>query len=474
MPEKRTELLVAPVPTGEKSEFPELAQLAAQVGDGRLLKMEYDYTKDVDAALPNADILAKSRLGSDMKSNARVVQHMVQMCFDGKQWDLLNETILALSKKRLLIKVAIARMVRSCCQMVEKMPTEELRMKLIETLRTVTAGKIYVEVERARLTSYVVKKLEAQGKLEEAATMLLELQVETYGSMEVKERVEFLLEQMRLSVAREDYVRASIIAKKISTKFFTKEPVEDQVQNLKLKFYELMITVGLHNNNYLDVCRHYRAIQETPKILGDLEKNKMALKCAVIYVLLAPHGNEQWDLVHRLVQMRDLESILEYKKFLELFINQEIISWTELGKTYQALLRVGTPANPATGIFDDSANGNKRWEDLHVRVGEHNLRMVSKYYTQITFDRLAELLDFPVAEMEQFLCNLIVNGMIPNAKIDRPNRIVNLKAKKAHVDHLDQWADNVRRLTDTLNKVSHLILKEEMVHKNLEQVSAIH
>ncbi|CAJ0566518.1 unnamed protein product, partial [Mesorhabditis spiculigera] len=227
------------------------------VGDGRLLKMEYDYTKDVDAALPNADILAKtgnvagaveslntlekqSRLGSDMKSNARVVQHMVQMCFDGKQWDLLNETILALSKKRLLIKVAIARMVRSCCQMVEKMPTEELRMKLIETLRTVTAGKIYVEVDRARLTSYVVKKLEAQGKLQEAATMLLELQVETYGSMEVKERVEFLLEQMRLSVAREDYVRASIIAKKISTKFFTKEPVEDQVQNQAHKLWKLM------------------------------------------------------------------------------------------------------------------------------------------------------------------------------------------------------------------------------------------
>lgn len=25
-----------------------------------------------------------------------------------------------------------------------------------------------------------------------------------------------------------------------------------------------------------------------------------------------------------------------------------------------------------------------------------NMRMVSKYYTQITFDRLAELLDFPI------------------------------------------------------------------------------
>lgn len=50
-------------------------------------------------------------------------------------------------------------------------------MKLIDTLRTVTAGKIYVEVERARLTSIVVNKLEEQGKIDEAAAMLLELQV---------------------------------------------------------------------------------------------------------------------------------------------------------------------------------------------------------------------------------------------------------------------------------------------------------
>ena len=33
---------------------------------------------------------------------------------------------------------------------------------------------------------------------------------------------------------------------------------------------------------------------------------------------------------------------------------------------------------------------------------------------------------------------------------------------------MDVWASNVQKLTDTLNKVSHLILKEQMVHKNLE------
>ena len=113
----------------------------------------------------------------------------VKLCFEGQKWDLLNETILSLSKKRLIIKIAIAKMVRDACDMVEKMPNEETKMKLIDTLRTVTAGKIYVEVERARLTYKVVKRLEAEGKLDEAATMLLELQVETYGSMETQEKV---------------------------------------------------------------------------------------------------------------------------------------------------------------------------------------------------------------------------------------------------------------------------------------------
>jgi hypothetical protein len=49
-----------------------------------------------------------------------------------------------------------------------------------------------VEVERARLTKRVADKLEAEGKLDEARTLIMELQVETYGSMEVNEKVHLL------------------------------------------------------------------------------------------------------------------------------------------------------------------------------------------------------------------------------------------------------------------------------------------
>ena len=57
----------------------------------------------------------------------------------------------------------------------------------------------------------------------EAANILQELQVETYGSMEKREKVEYILEQMRLCLAKKDYIRTQIISKKISVKFFESE-----------------------------------------------------------------------------------------------------------------------------------------------------------------------------------------------------------------------------------------------------------
>jgi len=38
--------------------------------------------------------------------------------------------------------------------------------------------------------------------------------------MERREKVEFILEQMRLCLAKKDYIRTQIISKKISIKFF--------------------------------------------------------------------------------------------------------------------------------------------------------------------------------------------------------------------------------------------------------------
>uniref|UniRef100_A0AC34FGD0 PCI domain-containing protein n=1 Tax=Panagrolaimus sp. ES5 TaxID=591445 RepID=A0AC34FGD0_9BILA len=100
----------------------------------------------------------------------------------------------------------------------------------------------------------------------------------------------------------------------------------------------------------------------------------------------------------------------------------------------ETLLRQGIPEISPTHVFSNSKEGNKRWKSFHERVGEHNMRMVAKYYTQISFNRMAEILEYPVDEMEAFLCNLIVTGIIPDAKIHRPSRIINLRARRADIE----------------------------------------
>jgi hypothetical protein len=72
------------------------------------------------------------------------------------------------------------------------------------------------------------------------------------------------------------------------------------------------------------------------------------LKNVVVYVLLAPHGTEQWDQVHRIHAIRQMELIPEYNNLLELFINEEIIRWKDtIVQNYEQLLRQGTAASPA-------------------------------------------------------------------------------------------------------------------------------
>lgn len=60
---------------------------------------------------------------------------------------------------------------------IEQTPDKDTMMELIKTLQSVTEGKIYVEIERARLTRRLAKIKEAEGKIDEAADTLQEVAV---------------------------------------------------------------------------------------------------------------------------------------------------------------------------------------------------------------------------------------------------------------------------------------------------------
>lgn len=91
----------------------------------------------------------------------------------------------------------IQSFVRQAMGYLDATPDEATRVQLITTLQSVTEGKIFVEIERARLTRKLAAIKEARGEISEAADVLQAVAVETFGAMAKTEKIAFILEQAR-------------------------------------------------------------------------------------------------------------------------------------------------------------------------------------------------------------------------------------------------------------------------------------
>lgn len=126
---------------------------------GEILKADKDFTKEVDAALPTAEKQAQSgqvqqaieklsalekqtRQSSDLPSTSRLLVAIVTICKDSGDWSLLNEQVQVLSKKHGQLKQAITKMVQVVMGFLDQAPKLEVKLSTIETLRTVTEGKV--------------------------------------------------------------------------------------------------------------------------------------------------------------------------------------------------------------------------------------------------------------------------------------------------------------------------------------------
>ncbi|EDV93658.1 26S proteasome non-ATPase regulatory subunit 12 [Drosophila grimshawi] len=480
---------------------------------GRITKMEVDYEPACNEKIPLAKELAKknpdafheaiemmlqlekqTRLGADMLSCSRVLVAICQICLQAGNWNALNEYVSLLVRRRSQLKQAVVKMIQECCTYVDKTPDKETKLKLIDTLRSVTEGKIYVEIERARLTKILADIKESDGDVAGAASVMEELQVETYGSMDKREKVELILEQMRLCLLKEDYVSTQIIAKKISIKFF-----DDPAQHdLKLKFYYRMIQLN-RDTSFLNTSRHYQAIAEPPrkkapaaaesttgdeKKKGDDKKKEEddkksetaaapepeielteeqkkeltnKLVCAVVYCVLAPYDNEQSDMMAHLSKNKKLEDVPAYKEILRLFMSNELINFDTFNADFGMVLA-------ENDMFKDTTKHSKKCiTELKDRLIEHNIRIIAMYYSRLHLTRMSELLNLPTNRCEEYLSKLANSDTI-RVKIDRPAGIIYFTTKKSASDILNNWATDVNQLMSLVNKTCHLINKEECVY----------
>ena len=152
--------------------------------------------------------------------------------------------------------------------------------------------------------------------------------------MSRREKTEFILEQVALCIQNGDWTQASILSRKISTRYFSRKPKkspeqlekerkereekakkkaqkeagdadqeqekEDDVTDLKLRYYEQQIMLAKHEDRYLDACKHYRQVLDTEAV----EQNPEQLKAVILLSYLAhtthvSHEDAQLMITHR-------------------------------------------------------------------------------------------------------------------------------------------------------------------------------
>lgn len=176
---------------------------------------------------------------------------------------------------------------------------------------------------------------------------------------------------------------------------------------------------------------------------------------------MSPYDNEQSDLLHRIQQDSRLSEVPIEERLVKLFTIPELMRWPMVSEQFGPHLCKTDVFDAQSGPTADNQSYT-RWQDFRKRVIEHNVRVVAKYYTRIQMGRLTELLDLTEEETEKYISDLVTSKTI-YAKIDRPARLISFSKPRDADDVLNEWSSDMKSLLNHLERIDHLITKEEMM-----------
>jgi 26S proteasome regulatory subunit N5 len=117
-----------------------------------------------------------------------------------------------------------------------------------------------------------------------------------------------------------------------------------------------------------------------------------------------------------------LQDLPDHNELLQVFITEEILGMDAL------LKRVSEELHTESSIFGGD-DGRARLDHFRQRVCEHNILVVSHFYSRLKMPRLATLLSMSQSDTEEQLSDLVVKGALA-AKIDRPAGLVRFEVAR--------------------------------------------
>eukprot|EP01022_Parablepharisma_sp_SALTPOND_P033427 TRINITY_DN88700_c1_g1_i1.p1 TRINITY_DN88700_c1_g1~~TRINITY_DN88700_c1_g1_i1.p1 ORF type:complete len:307 (-),score=65.16 TRINITY_DN88700_c1_g1_i1:86-1006(-) len=297
-----------------------------------------------------------------------------------------------------------------------------------------------------------------QNEIDKAADVIQEVQIETYGSIEKKEKLDYILYQVWVMMIKKDYVRTYIISKKIDPPHLNEKGLEEQ----KIQYYKLMILYYVHEKAHMNVARAFKAIYDTLKE-GSVSEDKMRMKKSafenyVLFLMLAPYSNEKVDFLNitQKFYKKELEANPVLDEYVRGFLTNEVMPlysdklWQQVGG-YEPFRK------------DEMENAELHFKALQRGIIHHNLKVVEMYYIRITMARLAVLNNVTVEVVEDEISELVCNGLL-RAKIDRILGVVDFRRQMQPHDFMNDWSGDVKSLLNLVEETCHLINREHVIH----------
>ena len=340
---------------------------------------------------------------------------------------------------------------------------------LLKTIIKVTEGKIFVEYEYSQAIRRMTEIHLMNNQIDEAAKLIQDVQIEAFGSLENKYKVDYILFQMQVLLEKGDYIRSLMISNKIKRNHLDDEGFE----LLKIRFFQLMIQYFFHEKKYIEVSKCYKTLYDFVKSidekLNDVEKKSKEIKPEILnnYIKVKKENDlqklfENWVLFLSLcppeLETKNMlnELLLKYKKQLD--YDKNILYIVEERLSDDIILIDNT-------LFDKYKDFEifKQHQDLIKLFRkywiQHDLSLFEKFFGKIHIERICEMTLVPMEEIEDELADMVVNNYI-FAKINRIEKMVNFRKRKDYHDELDNFNYDMDSMLKKIEDTCHLINKE--------------
>eukprot|EP00792_Barthelona_sp_PAP020_P007282 TRINITY_DN3132_c0_g6_i1.p1 TRINITY_DN3132_c0_g6~~TRINITY_DN3132_c0_g6_i1.p1 ORF type:complete len:423 (+),score=121.36 TRINITY_DN3132_c0_g6_i1:33-1271(+) len=330
---------------------------------------------------------------------------------------------------------------------------------VIDKIREISAGKLFLELQWIKATRILGQYYFNKEEVDKALELYLEIRVEAVGSLSKLERFEVVLEQVKLMLLKDKFILASMSMRNVSDIMLK----TDEMQHLVFEYYEYKTKILFHEGKYFDLamCRVAQFEVPKPEEFSSITTEELVAE-AIVFACISEYSPERNNLLQALIDHKNLVEFPKARYICECLLGNDLLV-TYLQNDESVLDNL---SNFIAIVQEKYEFKELSLDDIMVdTILEHNLRVVSKVFSNGNLESLADLLQTNAETIEEKICELIERDEIA-CLIDRPARIVNFVDRKAPSEILNNWGDQIEVTVDLLGKACHFINVEKARTKN--------